>query len=111
MKFKSLASSICLLTFTVCGLAHAGVAIDGKEYENTMPVTEENFTDVEAEVNFFKWKSKDAMNKLFHLTQLTPAGPMPTVRMNRDTLYSAALVDASNGFKVHMPDQADYYPH
>jgi len=30
---------------------------------------------------------------------------MPTVRMNRDILYSAALVDAADGFKVHMPDQ------
>jgi hypothetical protein len=25
--------------------------------------------------------------------------------MNRDTLYSAALVDATDGFNVHMPDQ------
>ena len=105
MKLKSLTSLICLSTLTVCGLAHAGVAIDGKEREHIVPVTEQNFTDAEAEVNFLKWKNKDAMNKLFHLTQLTPAGEMPTVRMNRDTLYSAALVDASNGFKVHMPDQ------
>lgn len=105
MNSKSLANSICLLTLIVCGLANAGVAIDGEKYEHTIPVTEENFTDVEAEVNFLKWVKKDAMNKLFHLTQLTPAGPMPTVRMNRDTLYSAALVDASKGFKVHMPDQ------
>ena len=105
MKLKSLISLICLTVLTFGGLANAGVAIDGKEYKNTIPVTDANFTDVEAEVNFLKWKNKDAMNKLFHLTQITPAGPMPTVRMNRDTLYSAALVDASNGFKVHMPDQ------
>ncbi len=105
MKFKSLVRVVCLSVFATYSLANAGVAIDGKEYKNTIPVTEANFTDVEAEVNFFKWKSKDAMNKLFHLTVLTPAGEMPTVRMNRDTLYSAALVDASNGFEVHMPDQ------
>jgi hypothetical protein len=108
MKLKSLVCCIYLSILTVCGLANAGVAIDGKEYKQTIPVTEENFTDADAEVNFLKWKNKDAMNKLFHLTQLTPAGEMPTVRMNRDTLYSAALVDASNGFKVHMPDQGIY---
>lgn len=93
------------MSFALCGFTNAGMAIDGKEYKHVAPVTEENFTIVEAEVNFLKWKNKDAMNKLFHLSQLTPAGPMPTVRMNRDTLYSAALVDASNGFEVHMPDQ------
>ncbi|MDX2507158.1 MAG: DUF1214 domain-containing protein [Gammaproteobacteria bacterium] len=108
MKFKSLISPIILTALTFAGFANAGVAIDGKEHKNTIPVAEANFTDVEAEVNFLKWKNKDAMNKLFHLTVLTPAGPMPTVRMNRDTLYSAALVDASNGFKVHMPDQGIY---
>ena len=103
MKTNNLIYILISLTFST--LANAGVAIDGKEYKNTIPVTEKNFTDAEAEVNFLKWKNKDAMNKLFHLNQLTPAGPMPTVRMNRDTLYSAALVDASNGFEVHMPDQ------
>ena len=105
MIFKLLSASICALTLVLSGMANAGTAIDGKEYEETISVTEENYTDAEAEVNFLKWKEKDAMNKLFHLTEPTPAGPMPTIRMNRDTLYSAALVDASNGFEVHMPDQ------
>lgn len=108
MNCKPFVKSILLSTLASSSIAYAGTAIDGKEYKQTIPVTAENFTDVEAEVNFYKWVKKDAMNKLFHLTQLTPAGPMPTVRMNRDTLYSAALVDASNGFKVHMPDQGIY---
>ncbi|MCK5666026.1 MAG: DUF1214 domain-containing protein [Thiotrichaceae bacterium] len=107
MNLKSITISIFVFASTLIfgGLANAGTAIDGKEYKNTIPVTEKNYTDAEAEFNFLKWKKKDAMNKLFHLTQLTPAGVMPTIRMNRDTLYSAALVDATNGFTVHMPDQ------
>jgi hypothetical protein len=105
MKKLITSTVITIALSTVCGLANAGIAIDGKDYKNTIPVTDANFTEVEAEVNFLKWKNKDAMNKLFHLTVLTPAGEMPTVRMNRDTLYSAALVDASNSFTVHMPDQ------
>jgi len=108
MKLKLQVAAICLSTLCIFSLSHADMAIDGKEYKQTLPVTAENYTDVEAEVNFYKWVKKDAMNKLFHLTQLTPAGPMPTIRMNRDTLYSAALVDASDGFKVHMPDQGLY---
>ena len=108
MKLKSLITPILLFTLFIVGPAHAGTAIDGKEYKNTIPVTPENYTDVEAEVNFQKWVSRDAMNKLFRLDRLTPAGPALTIRMNRDTLYSAALVDATDGFKVHMPDQGVY---
>jgi len=105
MKIKLQIIGFFLTAFAICGIAHAGTAIDGKEYKNTIPVTPENYTDVEAEVNFQKWVSRDAMNKLFRLDRLTPAGPALTIRMNRDTLYSAALVDATDGFKVHMPDQ------
>ena len=106
MLFRLFVRPLFLSTLIACSLANAETAIDGKDYSQTIPVTEENFTDVEAEVNFLKWKNKDAMNKLFHLTVVTPAGEMPTVRMNRDTLYSAALIDASKGsFNVHMPDE------
>ena len=105
MKLKLLIAPTIVFTLFIGGLAHAGTAIDGKEYKNTIPVTPENYTDVEAEVNFQKWVSRDAMNKLFRLDRLTPAGPALTIRMNRDTLYSAALVDATDGFTVHMPDQ------
>jgi hypothetical protein len=105
MNLKLLITRIIFFTLFMGSLAHAGIAIDGNEYKNTIAVTPENYTDVEAEVNFQKWVSRDAMNKLFRLDRLTPAGPALTIRMNRDTLYSAALVDATDGFKVHMPDQ------
>ncbi|MFN1582829.1 DUF1214 domain-containing protein [Vibrio rotiferianus] len=102
-----------LLTLSVLSVlsqgALAATAIDGKEYNETLPVTVENLTKVEAEVNFLKWKNKDAMNKMFHLTVPTPAGPMPTVRMNRDTLYSAQIADASNGLTVTMPESNDVF--
>jgi len=106
MKKSILMVTIGLALFS--SSTFAATAIDGKEYKETIPVTVDNFTLVEAQVNFLKWKNKNAMNKMFDLTIPTPAGPMPTVRMNRDTLYSAQLVDASNGFKVHMPKQSVY---
>lgn len=52
MKLKFLISQAFLATLFFGNIANAGVAIDGKEYENTIPVTEANFTDVDAEVNF-----------------------------------------------------------
>ncbi|MEH6551689.1 MAG: DUF1214 domain-containing protein [Pseudomonadales bacterium] len=108
MIVKLLTRGLLVSALFVSHTTIAATAINGKEYSQTIAVTPDNYTDAEAEVNFMKWKSKDAMNKLFHLTKPTPAGPMPTIRMNRDTLYSAALVDATNGFEVHMPDQGVY---
>ncbi len=108
MKHKLLASLVCSAAVAVTTYSNAGMAIDGQDYDKTIAVTEANLTEVEAEYNFLKWKNKGAMNKLFHLTVLTPAGVMPTVRMNRDTLYTAALVDASNGFIATMPDSGIY---
>ncbi|GEM79114.1 DUF1214 domain-containing protein [Vibrio superstes] len=102
-----------LLTMSVLSVlshgAYAAVGIDGKDYAETIPVTADNITQVEAEVNFLKWKNKDAMNKMFDLTIPTPAGPMPTVRMNRDTLYSAQVADASNGLTITMPEDNEVF--
>ena len=55
MKSKSLIKFSCLVLLAFCSLGNAGVAIDGKEYKNTVPVTEKNFTDAEAEYNFLRW--------------------------------------------------------
>lgn len=106
MKVKSVLIPLFCSSLVFSGSTLATTAIDGKDYKNVIPVTAENLTQVEAEVNFLKWKNKDAMNKMFHLTVPTPAGPMPTVRMNRDTLYSAQVADASNGLTVTMPEQS-----
>jgi hypothetical protein len=40
-----------------------------------------------------------------HLTTVTPSGPALTVRMNRDALYSAAVVDTSTGMAtITLPE-------
>ena len=45
MKTNALTILLLVLAFTFCGLANAGVAIDGKEYKQTIPVTPENYTE------------------------------------------------------------------
>ena len=39
----------------------------------------------------------------------TPIEDQPVIRMNRDTLYSAAIVDISEGATVTLPDGGDRY--
>jgi hypothetical protein len=42
-----------------------------------------------------------------HLTTVTPSDPASTVRMNRDSLYSAAIVDTSTGMAIIALPEGD----
>jgi len=103
LVMKTLLSTLTL-SLLIVGLARAEIAIDGKEYERTIPVTINNFDRVEAAVNFNKWASKGIMNSKVDLTDYYPAGPAPTVRANRDTLYTVGLYDNSKGIYIEQPD-------
>jgi len=100
---KTLLPTLLLLALSV-GLAQAEIAIDGKDYEKTIPVTINNFDRAEAAVNFNKWASKGIMNSKVDLTDYYPAGPAPTVRANRDTLYTVGFYDNSKGIYIEQPD-------
>ena len=99
-----------MLSVTLClaligtNSAVAGLAIDGKEYEETIPVTINNFNEAEAAVNFNKWRARGIMNSKVDLTEYYPAGPAPTVRANRDTLYSVGLYDNTKGIVIDQPE-------
>lgn len=68
-------------------------------------VDRSNYQEAEVARNFTKWAARGANNKLMHMTDVTPSGPAPTVRMNRDTLYSAAVLDTSTGnASITLPD-------
>jgi hypothetical protein len=45
-----------------------------------------------------------AMNTFYHFRSPTPLDGQTVVRMNRDTLYSAAIVDTSEGATVTLPE-------
>jgi hypothetical protein len=100
---KALFFALALSALCV-GVVQAEIAIDGKDYKTTIPVTMENFDHVEAAVNFNKWASKGIMNSSVDLTDYYPAGPAPTVRANRDTLYTVGLYDNLKGIHIEQPD-------
>ncbi len=72
-------------------------------------VERHNYQKAEVARNFNKWAAKGANNKLMHMTTVTPSGPAPTVRMNRDSLYSAAILDTSSGTASITLPEGDLY--
>jgi len=72
-------------------------------------VDRSNYQEAEVARNFTKWAARGANNKLMHMTDVTPSGPAPTVRMNRDTLYSAAILDTSTGNASITLSDVDLY--
>jgi hypothetical protein len=49
------------------------------------------------------------VNLLQHRRAPTPVDDQPVIRMNRDTLYSAAVVDISEGATLTIPDGGERY--
>jgi hypothetical protein len=77
--------------------------------DSPIKVDRSNYQEAEAARNFSKWAANGANNKLMHMTAVTPSGPVPTVRMNRDTLYSAAVLDTSTGKASITLPEGDLY--
>jgi len=89
------------------GLFMGGASIS--VYADPIKVDRTNYQEAEVARNFTKWAEKGANNKLMHMTSVTPSGPAPTVRMNRDSLYSAAVVDTSSGTASITLPEGDLY--
>lgn len=63
-----------------------------------IPFTVDNFVRAATEIEFAKYLSlSGGVNKLFHVHEPTAIDQQPTIRMNRDTLYSMAVIDVSEG--------------
>lgn len=70
---------------------------------DTIPVTMENYNQAVAAKYMGNWDKRDADKAIVHLPVLVPAGnKAPVVRMNQDSLYSAAIVRADENGMVHV---------
>ena len=73
---------------------------------DTIPVTPDNFVRAESDL-YFGNAVKDAsgIGKFLHHRDVTPIDKQPVIRMNRDTLYSAAVFDLDAGsVTIALPD-------
>jgi len=80
--------------------------VDSKE----IPVTVDNFVRAATDVELDKYVSlAGGVNQFFHFRAPTPVENQPTIRMNRDTLYSTAVIDISKGATLTLTDVGDRY--
>lgn len=84
--------------------------LDSLSDAKAIPVNIDNFVRAATEAEFEKYLSlSGGVNRFFHFLEPTPIDNQPTVRMNRDTLYSTAVVDISEGATLTLPDVGDRY--
>jgi len=73
-------------------------------------VTVDNFVRAETDRMFASLQADaGGVNQIKHNRAPTPIEHQPVIRMNRDTLYSSAIVDISQGATVTVPDGGDRY--
>ena len=75
-----------------------------------IPVTIDNFARAASDIEFDKYvKLAGGINRFYHFREPTPVDNQPTIRMNRDTLYSTAVVDISEGATLTLPEVGKRY--
>jgi hypothetical protein len=75
-----------------------------------LSVNNDNFVRAESNRMFAALQAQaGAVNRWRHFRGLTPVDEQSVIRMNRDTLYSFAIVDISEGATVTVPDSGDRY--
>ena len=68
-------------------------------------MTQKTYCRAETDRTFYNASQlTGGVNKLFSFRNVTPLDRQTVVRMNKDTLYTVALVDTSNGATITVPD-------
>ena len=82
----------------VLSLPAAGMAPDA--------VTVDNFGRAESDRTFGRYVAQGAFARFLHIRTPTPIEKQDVIRMNRDTLYSAAIFDLTEPVTIVKPDSA-----
>lgn len=105
-------AAFCVAAFVGSGALSQSTSgtIDALVDSREIPVTVDNFIRAATDVELGKYVSlAGGVNQFFHFRAPTPVENQPTIRMNRDTLYSAAVIDISKGATLTLPDVGDRY--
>jgi hypothetical protein len=83
---------------------------DAAEPNDAVSVNVDNFVRAETAAQFDRTlKATGGVNRFFHLREPTPLDKQNVIRMNRDTIYSAAIVDISKGATLTIPETGGRY--
>lgn len=112
MSFRAISAATCCAAVLASSVS-AQVAKDGVSAlfdSREVPVTVDNFVRAATNIEIGKYLAlSGGVNQIFHLREPTPVDQQPTVRMNRDTLYSMAVIDVSEGATISLPETGDRY--
>jgi hypothetical protein len=114
---KSSSVAVAALSFALPAIPLAGVGAQtpvkqpGSNADDPeITVTIDNFVRAATDSEFGKAvENAGGVNRFFHLREPTPIDTQSVIRMNRDTLYSSAIVDISEGAALKLPDTGDRY--
>ena len=91
-------------------IACGGVNAESTADKKAVTVNVDNFVRAETAAQFDRMlEMTGGVNRWLHLQQPTPLDKQTVIRMNRDTLYSAAIVDISEGATLTIPDSGERY--
>ena len=95
----------------ISGTANTDDEVVGNETaESPIKVNTDNFVRAETAAQIDRFvKMAGGVNKWTHFRLPTPLDKQTVIRMNRDTLYSAALVDISKGATLTLPNPGKRY--
>lgn len=95
MKQHLLALAVIMGNLAIClGLATA-----------SDKVTVENYIRAETDVTFGRYVKQNAFGKFLHIRMPVPIDKQDVIRMNRDTLYSAAILDLTEPATIVKPER------
>ncbi len=99
------AIGVCLAALSVASAPNVSAK------DEPVIVNVENFVRAETAAQFDRIVETAAgeVNRFFHLRGPTPLDQQTVIRMNRDTIYSSAVVDISEGATLIVPDAGDRY--
>jgi hypothetical protein len=106
----AVATALALLPLAVSAVEPTGDRVSAVLDGATVPVTVNNFVAADTAGQFDRiLKMTGTVNKLMSFREPTPLDKQSVIRMNRDTLYSFAVVDISKGAKLTMPETDGRY--
>lgn len=112
MKFSVLALFVAALLAVLfyTSSRQADAAPDAAADARKIPVTIDNFARAASDIEFDKYVAlAGGVNRFYHFREPTPVDNQPTIRMNRDTLYSTVVVDISEGATLTLPGVGERY--
>ena len=84
---------------------HPQVDMEMQELDEAREVTQQTYCRAETDRTFYNaTQLTGGINNLFSFRNVTPLDRQTVVRMNKDTLYTVALVDTSKGATITVPE-------